>query len=317
MIRIVYFGTPDFACPALKTLLAEDSGFDVVAVVTQPDKPAGRGRRMHSPAVKVLAEEAGCLVLQPPTLKAEDIQESLKSLEADFFVVAAYGKILPQAVLDLPKFGCINIHASILPAYRGASPIAHAILAGDKETGVAIMQMEAGLDTGPVFKTAKITIHAEATTGTLTESLALLGAEILPEVLLAISRDELCAVAQDDELSSYAPLIKKQEGWLDFSMPGEELERKVRAYSPWPGTFVFKGGQRIKVLKAAYLSELAGAAGEVLEASGDRGGGACGSGALALQEVQPAGKKAMSAAAWIAGRAVNSGESFDLEPSNH
>ncbi|MDP7040271.1 MAG: methionyl-tRNA formyltransferase [Myxococcota bacterium] len=317
MIRIVYFGTPDFACPTLKRLLQDKSDFKIVGVVTQPDKPAGRGRRMQSPPVKLLAQTADLPILQPTSLKGPEVEQSLKDFAADFFVVAAYGKILPQAVLDIPQYECINIHASILPAYRGASPIAHALLAGDDKTGVAIMKMEAGLDTGPVFKISEEEIAPDETTGSLTEKLAMLGAEVLPSVLMSIVHAGLEPKAQDDALASYAPRIAKKDGWLDFSQNAEELARKIRAYAPWPGTFVGKGGQRVKVLKAQFFAGDDGQPGQVLHADAKGIVVACGVGALCLEDIQPAGKKPMSAAAWIAGRGVNSGESFDLEPPNH
>jgi methionyl-tRNA formyltransferase len=304
--RVIFMGTPAFAVPTVHAL-AETELCDLVAVVTRQDKPAGRGRKLMPPPVKVAASEHGVPVLQPTKLKKTETHEALRGYRPDLAVVAAYGRILPKAVLDIPRLGCVNVHASLLPRHRGASPIAHAILAGDAESGVSIMLMDEGLDTGPVLRSDAIPLDPDITCGGLTDRLATLGADSLLRALPGILDGSSTAVAQEDSGATYAPLLKKEDGALDFAAPAVELERRVRAFDPWPGTFTHAGDLTVRVWRA-HVVHGNGGPGTVLAASGEGVIVACGSDALQLDEVQPAGRKRMAAAAWVAGRGVTTGD---------
>lgn len=299
-------GTPEFAAPIFKALLDADDVFNVVGLVSQPDRPAGRGRKLAPTPTKSVALDYDVPVFQPTKVKTEATRELLASVQPDVAVVAAYGRILPPQLLHLPRHGCVNVHASLLPKHRGASPINHAILAGDTETGVCLMQMDEGLDTGPVYARKRIAIAADDTTSTLSNKLAGLGAEVVVESLPAVLRGELEAIPQPEGDASYAPLLKKEDGWLDFSRPARALERAVRAYQPWPVASFAIDGARVQVGQAR-IDDRSGPVGEVLEA-GKRGVlVGCGSGSLWLLEVKPPGKRMMDAAAWVAGRGVSVG----------
>jgi methionyl-tRNA formyltransferase len=290
--RIVFMGTPDFALPSLEALLV--SGVRPLAVFTQSDKPAGRGRGMTPPPVKRYALEKGLDIRQPATLKDPEVMADLRSLGPDVIAVAAFGKILPPAILEIPPLGCINVHASLLPRHRGASPIAHAIWAGDREVGISIMRMEAGLDTGPVYMSRGIPAPQEATTGTLTPLLARLGADLLIATLKGIRAGILEPEAQEESLATLAPRLKVEQGRMDFSRPAEELERQVRAFDPWPGTFFEYSGERIKVHSVSIGPETSLPPGEVLALPGFSI--ACGDGrALVLETIQRAGKRPLPA----------------------
>lgn len=305
--RVIFMGSPAFAVPSLTVLAERPDLCEVVAVVTQPDRPAGRGRQLQPGPVKVAAQARGLPVLQPTKMRSAETRDALAAYQPQVMVVAAYGRILPPSLLELPSLGCINVHASLLPRHRGASPIAHAILAGDATTGVAIMQMEEGLDTGPVFAMREEPIAPTDTTGSLTVRLSQVGASLLADVLPDIFSGELQAQTQDHARATYAPLLSKEDGRLNFTRPAAELARRVRAFSPWPGTFAFRGEQRVQVMEARPASG-AGEPGQVLAA--DREGVLVASGeeALLLTEVKPAGKKQMTAAAWVAGRGVAVGD---------
>jgi methionyl-tRNA formyltransferase len=290
--RIVFMGTPDFALPSLEALLA--SGVRPLAVFTQPDKPAGRGRGVTPPPVKRYALAQGLDICQPATLKDPEVIADLRALQPDLIAVAAYGKILPPAILEIPPLGCINVHASLLPRHRGASPIAHAIWNGDREVGISIMRMEAGLDTGPVFMSRGIPAPQEATTGTLTPLLARLGADLLIATLKGIEAGILMPEPQDDAMATLAPRLKAEQGRLDFSRPAVQLERQVRAFHPWPGTYFEYSGERIKVHSVSIGSETSLPPGEVLALPGLSI--ACGDGrVLVLETIQRAGKRPLSA----------------------
>lgn len=315
-------GSPAFALPSLHALVNTPSLVRVMGVVTQPDKPAGRGQKMTASAIKAEAVRLGIPVLEPTKLKAPDTLQVLTQWAPELIVVAAYGRILPSVVLALPRHGCVNVHASLLPRYRGASPIAHAILAGDAETGVGIMRMEEGLDTGPVYAQRSMFIAADDTTGSLTEKLAELGAELLVSSLPRLLTGELGAVPQSGE-PTYASLLRKEHGALDFARPAEFLARHVRAMSPWPGSFVRKGEVRVQVLRAHVVrsSEMPNDIGAAKVAPGTvivAGSGgvmvAASEGALAIDEVKPAGRGAMTAGAWALGRQVAVGDRFDPVP---
>nr|WP_298897069.1 methionyl-tRNA formyltransferase [uncultured Altererythrobacter sp.] len=294
-MKIAFMGTPDFAVPALVAL--HKAGHDVVCVYTQPPRPAGRGKKLQPSPVHRKAEELRIEVRHPTSLKKEDAQAEFAALQADVAVVAAYGLILPQAILDAPNFGCLNIHASILPRWRGAAPIHRAIMAGDQETGVTIMQMEAGLDTGPMLAKVMTPINTK-TTGRLTEELAELGANAMVSVLNDL--EHLTAIPQDDDAATYAPKIDKVEARIDWSKPAEEIERLARGLAPFPGAWFELDGARVKLLQAE-LAEGAGKPGEVLD---DAFTIACGSGAIRPLRLQRAGKPAMDRDDFLRGNPV-------------
>jgi methionyl-tRNA formyltransferase len=297
-MRIAFMGTPDFAVPTLDALLA--AGHDIVAVYSQPPRPAGRGKALAPSPVQRRAEEAGIEVRTPASLKGEDEQAAFAALGADAAVVAAYGLILPEPILAAPRYGCLNVHASLLPRHRGASPIAAAILAGDAETGVTIMQMERGLDTGPMLAVLPAQIGRK-TAGELTEELAELGATAMVRVLALLP--DVGRVPQREERASYAAKIGKEEARLDFTKSAAEVERQVRAFNPAPGAFFEYENERIKVL-AAEISDLGGTPGTVL----DHGLAiACREGAIVPSLVQRAGRGAMMPAELLRGFAIPAG----------
>ncbi|MCY1389070.1 Methionyl-tRNA formyltransferase [compost metagenome] len=290
-LRLVFAGTPEFAAEHLKALL--DSRHQVIAVYTQPDRPAGRGQKLMPSPVKQLAVAHGIPVLQPPTLRDPAAQAELKALGADLMVVVAYGLILPQVVLDTPRLGCINSHASLLPRWRGAAPIQRAVQAGDAESGVTVMQMEAGLDTGPMLLKVATPISAEDTGGSLHDRLAQLGPKAVVEAIEGLAAGTLQGEVQDDALANYAHKLNKDEARLDWSRPAVELERLVRAFNPWPICHSSLDGEPLKVLAAA-LAEGKGAPGQILAASKDGLTVACGEGALRLTRLQLPGGKALN-----------------------
>ena len=296
-IKIVFMGSPDFSLSALR-LLAEN--YQVVGVVTQPDRASGRGRELKAPPVKTLALELNIPVIQPEKLREPEAMQQLREWNPDLIVVAAFGQLLKKEVLDLPKYGCINIHASLLPRWRGAAPINAAILAGDEETGITIMKMDVGLDTGPMLAIKKIRIRRDDTAGSVFQALSKLGANLLIETLPNYLTGNITPTPQPEEGSTYAPMLKKQDGQLDFTRPAVELERRVRAMNPWPGAWFEWNGNVLKVARAS-VSEAKGLGicsrftveGRPAVMSAD--------GALVLDEVQPAGKKAMPGKSFLSG----------------
>ena len=287
-MRIVFAGTPEFAAEHLKALLGTQH--QVIAVYTQPDRPAGRGHKLMPSPVKQLAVEHGIAVYQPATLRAPEAQAELAVLQPDLMVVVAYGLILPQAVLDTPRLGCINSHASLLPRWRGAAPIQRAVQAGDSESGVTVMQMEAGLDTGPMLLKVTTPIAATDTGGSLHDRLAVLGSQAVIQAVDALAAGTLTGEMQDDSLANYAHKLNKDEARLDWSRPAVELERLVRAFNPWPVCHSTLNGEPLKVL-AATLGEGNGQPGQILATSKDGLTVACGEGALRLTRLQlPGGK---------------------------
>nr|WP_298929997.1 methionyl-tRNA formyltransferase [uncultured Erythrobacter sp.] len=301
-MKIAFMGTPDFAVPALAAL--HDAGHEIVCVYTQPPRPAGRGKKLRPSPVQAKAEALGLEVRSPKSLRNEAAQADFAALNADVAVVAAYGLILPQAVLDAPTHGCLNIHASILPRWRGAAPIHRAIMAGDEETGVTIMQMEAGLDTGPMLHIVRTPIAAK-TTGDLTAELAELGAGAMVEVLADL--DSYDAQQQDDGDTTYAPKIDKAEARIDWTLPASDLVRHVQGLAPFPGAWFELEGERIKLLSAEAINH-SGDAGTVLD---DTLTIACGTGALRPLRLQRAGKPAMTAEDFLRGRSVPQGTQLD------
>ncbi len=310
-MKLIFAGTPQFAALALRAIV--DAGHDVALVLTQPDRQSGRGMALRASPVKELALSCGIEVFQPVTLRDADAQQRLRDVGAEAMVVAAYGLILPQAVLDLPRLGCLNIHASLLPRWRGAAPIQRALLAGDGETGVCIMQMEAGLDTGPVLRAQSLPIADDDTAATLHDKLADLGARLIVDVLAALP---WVPVAQPESGATYAAKIEKSEAALDWRQRAVQLERQVRAFDPFPGALAHWQGQAIKVWRAQAEAGH-GEPGSVLAA--DRHGVvvACGEGALRLLDLQKAGGKRLAAAAFLAGTAIVAGARFDVRLDAH
>ncbi len=302
-LRIIFAGTPDFSVPSLEALLA--AGQEVVAVYTQPDRPAGRGRKLTPSPVKAAALAQGLPVFQPPTLRDEGAVADLRALAADLMVVVAYGLLLPQAVLDAPRLGCVNVHASLLPRWRGAAPIQRALLAGDGESGVTIMRMAAGLDTGPLYLLRPLAIAPRETGGTLSDQLARLGAQALVEALPGIADGSLIPVPQDDDLANYAHKLSKAEAEVDWSRPAVEIDRLIRAFDPWPVAQTSLEGVSLR-LWGSELADLipppAALPGQVLAAG--KGGieVATGAGVLRLTRLQPPGKRPMSAAEFLNAR---------------
>ncbi|CUH66275.1 Methionyl-tRNA formyltransferase [Thalassovita gelatinovora] len=298
-MRVIFMGTPEFSVPVLEVLVA--AGHDIAAVYCQPPRPAGRGKKDRPTPVHAKALELGLQVRHPASLKSPEEQAAFAALNADVAVVVAYGLILPQAILDAPKHGCLNIHASLLPRWRGAAPIHRAIMAGDGETGICIMQMEAGLDTGPVLLRRATPIGAQDTTALLHDRLSEMGAGLIVEALARL--DALTAEVQPEEGVSYAHKIDKAEAAIDWTAPAEAVDRKIRGLSPFPGAYVELDGQRIKLL-ASCLVDGAGDPGEVLD---DRLTVACGTGAVRLLRLQRAGKAAQDADIFLRGMALPKG----------
>lgn len=305
-MRIVFFGSPDFALPSLEALVA--AGHELVLVVSQPARPVGRSAELSDPPVARRAKELGLPLFQPPTLKDDAAFARLVEARADLFVVVAYGRILAQRVLDLPRLGCVNVHGSVLPRWRGASPVQAALLAGDAESGVSIMRMEAGMDTGPVYALSRRPIAPEENAGSLSAHLARDGAELLVATLPAIEAGTVSPVPQDDAHATLCPKIRREDGQADFARPALELARRLRAFTPWPGLFAFRGGKRVKLLEAREAPGRAGAPpGEVL-ATGEEIVVACGEGALTVTHLQAEGRRPLDAGAFSRGERVAPGE---------
>ncbi len=297
--RVIFAGTPEFARASLSALIG--SGIVPIAVLTQPDRPAGRGNRVTASPVKHCAEEHGIPVMQPVTLRGTETAAELAALESEVMIVAAYGLILPQNILDIPSGGCLNVHASVLPRWRGAAPIQAAILAGDESTGVSLMSMTAGLDCGPVFINEKLAIAADDTAGSLQGRLAKLGGTMLAANLDDILEKKILAVAQDESDASYAGKIKTQDAQMDWSKSADDLERQVRAYNPVPGAYFFAHVEdadnplRIKCWRATSVAEVDAAPGTVVASGPDGVVVACVSGGLSLLELQVPGKRPVQA----------------------
>lgn len=305
-MNILFAGTPAFAAAALDALL--QAGHQVPLVLTQPDRPAGRGLKPQASAVKQLALSKGLTVAQPVTLKDDAVIAQLAAVNADAMVVAAYGLILPQAVLNLPRQGCLNIHASLLPRWRGAAPIQRAILAGDRETGVTIMQMDAGLDTGAMLLKQAIPIAGDDNAQMLHDKLAALGAQLIVRAL----HEQPAGVAQDPAQASYAAKITKAEARIDWTRPAAELARAVRAYNPMPGAYTGWQGQPLKLWRAEAVTAAPAVPGTVLQADAQGIVIATGEGALQLHELQRAGSKRLAAQAFLAGATLHPGERLDV-----
>ena len=299
-MRIVFMGTPDFAVPSLQALI--DAGHEVCAVYTQPDKPQGRKQILTAPPVKTLALEHNIPVYQPQTLKNEDEQAQLRALAPEVIIVVAYGKLLPKAVLDIPPHGCINVHGSLLPRWRGAAPIQWAVIAGDKKAGVTTMQMAEGLDTGDMLLTYETEVGARETAGELFDRLAQAGAELLVRTMAQL--DTIVPTPQDDSQSCYAHMLDKQMAVIDWTKSAHEIDCLIRGLNPWPVALTTLDGARLKVY-AAQPVDGKGKPGEVLVSDAKKGLiVACGAGALALEEIQLVGGKRMKSADFLCGHAV-------------
>jgi methionyl-tRNA formyltransferase len=300
MARVVFMGTPEFALPSLQRL---DSDYEVVGVVTQPDRPAGRGRDLQPSPVKVLALRLGLPVITPDTLLGGQVLAQLESWAPDVIVVAAFGQILRQDVLELPAHGCLNVHASLLPRWRGGAPIAAAILAGDQVTGVTVMRMDVGLDTGPILAQREERVRSDDTRASLGRRLSVLGASLLAETLGRHLAGEVAERPQPEEGVTFAPQLRKKDGRLDWAAGAVELDRRVRAFTPWPGTFTFWKGKRLRILGASPLTQWEGGLppGVVFEA--EQGPAvATGAGALRLDHLQLAGRRPLPGPDFVRGQ---------------
>lgn len=310
-MRVIFMGTPEFAVPSLQALLEYD-GVEVAAVVTQPDRPVGRKRVLTPTPVKAEAQMHGLPVLQPERLRSPESVETLSALQPELIVTAAYGQILPKSVLDLPRLGCINIHASLLPKYRGGAPIHYAVMNGDPVTGVTIMYMAEGLDTGDMISKIEVPIEDQDTTGTMFDKLSIAGARLLKETLPDLLTGQVQAVPQNDEEAVYSPNISREQERIDWSKPAMQIWNLVRALHPRPGAFTLYNGDVLKIWTCAKPDAAESApggtlAGTVLDA-GERGiAVACGQGVLRITELQPAGKRAMDAAAFARGGQLTPG----------
>ena len=313
-MRVIFMGTPDFATGTMQAL--HDAGHDIVLAVTQPDKPVGRGGKIQSPPVKVLAQELGIPVYQPEKVRAQEALDTLKTQKADIIVVVAFGQILPKDILEMTPYGCVNVHASLLPAYRGAAPIQWAILSGESVTGVTTMQMDEGLDTGDILLREEVPIAADETGGSLFDKLAATGAALCVKTLKALEDGAVIPVPQGEATTPYAKMLNKKMGRINWSRPAAEIERMVRGLSPWPGAYTFRGDVMLKVKKAAPGAHFADTQttpsepgsfcraddGSLLVQTGD--------GLLKILEIQPAGKRCMTADEYLRGKPAVPGETL-------
>lgn len=318
-MKLIFMGTPEFAVPSLARLISD--GHEIRAVFTQPDKPAGRGNKMHPPPVKTLALEHSIAIHQPAKIKTnEEVRAVFQEIAPDACIVVAYGKILPEWMLTIPRLGCINVHASILPALRGAAPINWAIARGERETGVTVMQMDAGMDTGPMLATRKMEIGEEETAPQLSARLALLGAELLSETLPFVERGEIHSVAQDDSKASYAPMLKREDGMIDWRMTAGEIASCVRAFQPWPGTYTIFRGSRLMIWRArsADVDDLNDGVLPATITSIEKTGfviSCAGPSALLIEELQIEGKRRVAARDFINGMRLGVGSRISDKPS--
>ncbi len=311
-MRLVFMGTPAFAVQPLRALAA--AGHDIAGVITRLDKPSGRNRVLTAPPVKLAAQEAGLSVYQPRRVREPEFIETLRQIHPDIIVVSAYGQILPKEILFLPKHGCVNIHASLLPAYRGAAPINWAIIRGESRTGITIMQMDEGMDTGAILLQESIPIGPRDTAGTLTEKMAQLGAKMITTALPLIEAGRLTPGAQDGSKATLAPILKKEDGLIDWTMPAVEIHNRVRGLSPWPGAYTLLDGKIIKIIETETTS---GTGEPGLLYPTDKGVLTVGTGGglLRLLTLQPADKKTMSAGDFLRGHRGIAGKKFDTRMS--
>jgi methionyl-tRNA formyltransferase len=305
-MRIIFAGTPVFAANALICLL--NGGYQIVLVLTQPDRPAGRGMKIQVSDVKKVAQAHGIPLLQPLTLKSEAVHAQLRAFDADLMIVAAYGSILPKEVLKIPYHGCLNIHASLLPRWRGAAPIQRAILAGDQKTGITIMQMDEGLDTGSILLQRDIPIDPHETAQTLHDKLADLGAQSIVEALELLQLGKLAATPQHETQACYASKIQKKEAEIDWRLDASQIDRRIRALNPYPGAYTYLQGNILKIWQARIAKNASGKAGEILAAGSEGLVVSCGRGALILEMVQKSGGRKMPIAEFLAGHFLQPGQ---------
>jgi len=303
--RTVFMGTPEFALPTLEGLLA--SGVNLVGVYTQPDRPKGRGKKLAASPVKQLALEHEIPIFQPQKLRDPLAVAELQELQPDLIIVVAYGQILPKAVLDIPRYHCINVHASLLPKYRGAAPINKAIIDGETETGVTTMLMDVGLDTGDMLVKMNLPIGPDETAGQLHDRLALLGRKVLEETLSQLCAGTLRAEKQDDALSCYAPMLKKEDGLIDWQRPAIAIHNQVRGLDPWPGAYTYLDEEVLKMAATTVEADLSGKPGTILSADKTGVRIACGAGALVVGELQLPGRKRLAAMNFLSGRPLFTG----------
>lgn len=305
-MKVIFMGTPDFSTGVLESII--EAGHEVTAVVTQPDKPKGRGHEMQFTPVKETALKHGLTVLQPKRVKAPEVIEELEKIPADIIVVVAFGQIIPKSILEMKKFGCINVHASLLPAYRGAAPIQWAVVDGLKETGVTIMQMDEGLDTGDMLTKVVVPLDEKETGGSLFDKLSIAGAKLCVKTMELIEKGEVTPEKQGETTTEYAKMITKDLGRIDFSKSAIEIERLIRGFNPWPSAYTKLGGKTLKIWAADVLEEeYEGAAGEIIKVSKNEIYVKTGKGTLSLKEIQLEGKKRMTADAFLRGYQLENG----------
>ena len=313
-MRIIFMGTPDFAVPSLEALLQSDD--TVVGIVTQPDKPKGRGQTMAASPIKQVAEKAGVPIAQPVKMKDPAFLDVLRAWQSDFIVVTAFGRILPQIILDLPSKGCVNVHGSLLPKYRGAGPIQWALINGERETGITTMMMDAGMDTGAMLLQQRVAIDPDETAGSLSTKLAKVSGPLLIETLRRLKEGTLTPQPQDHSQATMAPLLKKEDGQIDWTASANEIANRIRGLSPWPGAFSYAGGERWTIWKAHPLQDSSadGEPGTAVAVTKDAVHVATGRGLLAVTELQPANSRRMSVQQYIAGHRLSPG--FRLQPQS-
>jgi methionyl-tRNA formyltransferase len=312
-MKVIFAGTPEFAAVALDALI--QAGYDIELVLTQPDRPAGRGMKIAASAVKLLAQQHAIALLQPLTLKTSEVQAQLQAVRADIMIVAAYGLILPQAVLNIPRLGCLNIHASLLPRWRGAAPIQRAILADDHETGITIMRMDAGLDTGAILLQHKIPIASDDTAQLLHDKLSVLGAQSIVEALELLRQRKLISVVQDEAQACYAAKIKKSDAEIDWQQSAKQIDCVVRTFNPNPGAYTYFRNVLLKIWQAKIMKGQ-GEPGRIISVNHESLVVACGSGMLQIEKVQKPGGKKLDIADFLAGNTLQAGEYFAVA-ANH
>lgn len=307
-MKIIFMGTPEFAVPSLEMLITE--GYEIIAVVTQPDKPKGRGNKLTAPPVKEFALKHGINVLQPSKIKTPEFIEQIRALSPDLLVTAAYGKILSKDLLEVPALGCINVHGSLLPAYRGAAPIHWAVINGERITGITTMFTDVGLDTGDILLKKELDIDSDITEGELHDKMAILGAGVLKDTLAELKKGSLVRKGQDDALSSYAPIISKELGLIDWSKTAQQIHNLVRGTNPWPGSYTFLNGNRMRIWKTnlASYKETDLANGEIAQVSLDGILIKCSDGYILVKEIQFDSSKRMSVSDYVKGHQIDVGE---------
>lgn len=315
-MKVIFMGTPEFAVPTLRILI--ENNYDIRAVVTQPDRAKGRGRTVVPPPVKILAAQHGIVVLQPQKIRVKEVLQSIRKLEPDVIVVAAYGQILPGALLQIPRLGCINVHGSLLPKYRGAAPIHQAIIRGERETGLTTMFMDEGMDTGDMLLQQKIPIEKDDTAGTLHDKLCLIGSELLLETLRQLEAGTLKRIPQNHEAATYAPMLKKEDGRINWQETAVAIDRKIRGLFPWPGAYTYFQNKMVKLLKVEVEDTLADTGdalpGTVVEL--DKNVGpliATGEGGIRILQIQPQNKKPMSCSDFCRGYRLSIGDKLGTD----